>query len=357
MTLRAQDLGIAQGAMEHGPRNKITDVPGVTVGHATVHEGNVHTGVTIVMPGEGNPFARKRVAASYVHNGYGKTCGLVQIDELGLLETPIALTNTLCVGRVADALVGYVLEQCSHDGTEALSISPVVGECNDSDINDIRTRAAGEAELRRAIELAGADFEEGSVGAGAGTRCFGLKGGIGSSSRLVHLGDETFTVGVLVQSNYGSTEDLVLEGAPLGRRILAEQRAAEAAGAQAAAASHEDRGSIMTVIATDLPVSSRQLRRIIRRAGVGIARTGAYTGHGSGEVMIGFSTANPVDVADTSPVRACAVMAEGQINQAFKAVAEATHEAILNSMLASPATRALDGRMFHSLTEYVPRLL
>ncbi len=354
---RARELGLAWGDMEPGALDKITDVPGVTVGHATVHEGDVHTGVTVVLPGGGNPFARKLVAASYVHNGFGKSCGLVQIDELGLIETPIALTNTLCVGRVADALVGHVLDQCAQDGTEALSISPVVGECNDSDINDIRTRTLGRGDLDRAIAGACRDFAEGSVGAGTATRCFGLKGGIGSASRVVRLGDEAYTVGVLVQSNYGSTEDLVLGGVPLGRRILEEQRRAEAAGAEAAAVSHEDRGSIMTVVATDLPVSSRQLKRIVRRAGVGIARTGAYTGHGSGEVMIGFSTANRVDVRDDAPVRTCRVMAEQHINLAFKAVAEATHEAIVNSMLASPATRALDGRTFHSLSEYVPRLL
>ena len=354
---RARDLGVATGMMKPGALNKITDVPGVAVGHATVREGSVNTGVTVVLPAGGNLFARKLVAAAYVHNGFGKTCGLVQVAELGTLETPIALTNTLCVGRMADALVGYTLEQCAADGTKALSINPVVGECNDCDINDIRTRSLCEKHLREAVANARPDFAEGAVGAGTGTTCFGLKGGIGSASRLVRIGDETYTVGVLVQSNYGSTVDLVLDGAPLGKRILAEQAAATAAGADAPATATEDQGSIMTVVATDLPASSRQLERIIRRAGVGIARTGAYTGHGSGEVMVGFTTANRRDSVGGAEVRTYRVMEEDQINLAFKAVAEATHEAIVNSMLAAPAVPGLDGRVFHSLAEYVPRLL
>ena len=302
---RISDYGYRIGHHESGPQNKITDVPGVRVGHATVESGNQHTGVTVIVPGEGNPFLKKYLASAYVHNGFGKTCGLVQVQELGTLETPIALTNTLNVGKVADAMISWMIQQ------------------------------------------ADTDFAEGDIGAGTGTICYGLKGGIGSASRTLVLDGKTYTIGVLVQSNFGATRDLKISGKPAGEKILERIRKEECG------SSAEDRGSIMTVLATDLPVSERQLYRIIRRCGVGIARTGAYTGHGSGEIMIGFTTANRVDTKSTCEVEACARIKEEKINEAFEAAAEAVEEAILNSMVTAKEKRGLDGARYRSLAEFL----
>ena len=248
-----------------------------------------HTGVTVIVPGPDNAFANHYTAAAYVHNGFGKSAGLVQLEELGTLETPIALTNTLNVGKVWDALVDIVIEQCQSDGLEPMSINPVVGECNDCRINQIQKRAVGEKEVRQAFAAASEEFEEGDVGAGAGTICYGMKGGIGSASRVICIGEKENTIGVLVQSNFGATEDFILNGEAVGPKILEWKQEKDDM-----AASEEDKGSIMSILATDLPLTSSQLKRILKRTGVGIARTGGYTGHGSGEVMIGFTTANRI---------------------------------------------------------------
>ena len=281
-----EHTAIRCGTLPRGPKNKISDVAGVTVGHATVLGERTRTGVTVVLPGTDNVFLNKRIAAAYVHNGFGKTLGTVQMQELGTLETPIALTNTLNVGLVHDALVGYTLDRCAADGTPCFSVNPVVGECNDCTLNDIARRAVHAEHVRSAIETASADFAEGDIGAGAGTLCYGFKGGIGSASRQIEIDGERFTVGALVQSNFGRTADLVIDGRRVGEEILLRMAQAPFTPAQV------DKGSIITVIATDLPVSSRQLYRILRRAGVGLAQTGSFMGHGSGEVMLGFSTAN-----------------------------------------------------------------
>ena len=196
---RISDYGYRIGHHESGPQNKITDVPGVRVGHATVESGNQHTGVTVIVPGEGNPYLKKYLASAYVHNGFGKTCGLVQVQELGTLETPIALTNTLNVGKVADAMISWMIQQTKKEGEDVFSINPVVGECNDSRINEICNRVVGEKELYQALEQADTDFAEGDIGAGTGTICYGLKGGIGSASRTLVLDGKTYTIGVLVQ--------------------------------------------------------------------------------------------------------------------------------------------------------------
>ena len=353
---RIRDYGITVGRLETGRRNKITDVPGVRVGHVTIKNQENHTGVTVILPGQDNAFVKKYTAASYVHNGFGKSCGLIQIDELGTLETPIALTNTLNVGLVWDALTEYVLEQCREDGAAARSINPVVGECNDSQINRIGKRAVSGEQVLEAIRQAGTDFEEGDVGAGAGTICYGLKGGIGSASRIVDVDGKAYTIGVLVQSNFGATKDLVLDGRPVGEDVVQLIAQRKKAGEKSAASMH-DQGSIMTILATDLPVSDRQLKRIIRRAGVGIARTGAYTGHGSGEVMIGFTTANRIPPAKEGEVVSQTILHEDKINPAFQAAAEAAHEAILNSMVCAGRTVGLEGQIYYSLAEFLPELL
>ena len=352
---RIRDFGIVPGRMKPGKGNKITDVPGVLVGHCTIKNQENHTGVTVILPGGDNAFAKKYVAASYVHNGFGKSCGLVQIDELGTLETPIALTNTLNVGVVWDALAEYVIRQCEKEQIPAKSLNPVVGECNDSQINHIEKRGVREEHVWEAIACASVDFAEGDVGAGAGTICYGLKGGIGSASRVVELYGREYTIGVLVQSNFGATRDFVLDGVWMGERILewkAEReggRILDSAGPMAV--SESDKGSIMTILATDLPVSDRQLRRILRRTAVGIARTGAYTGHGSGEVLIGFSTANRIPMAAGEEPEVQSVIHESLINHGFQGAAEAAHEAILNSMVCAGRTAGIDGQVYYGLGE------
>ena len=323
------------GEMQHGPGNRITDVPGVRVGHCTVDRGENHTGVTVVLPGPSNPFVDKLTAASFVLNGFGKTTGLLQIDELGTLETPIALTNTLNVGLVHDAMVSYMVRRCEEEGVPIRSVNPVVCECNDGGINRITKRAVGEQEVFEAIAQAAVEFEQGAVGAGRGTVCYGLKGGIGSSSRIMKIDGKTYTLGVLVQSNYGATRDLRLTGLP-----------EEIPDSQAC-----DQGSIILIVATDLPLTSRQLKRVIKRTSVGMARLGSYIGHGSGEVMVGFTTSRPQQVSPH--VFSLPMLEESELNQAFRAAGEAAEEAILLSMLYASSDQTLDGKRIHSLREYL----
>lgn len=327
------------GRLEHGFRNSITDVPGVTVGHCTVDTEYHKTGVTVVMPCQDDMFKNKLVAACHVLNGFGKTAGLMQIQELGTLETPIALTNTLNVGLVHDAMVEHMALQAERNGYSIRSVNPVVCECNDASLNDIRNRAVTQKEVFRAIESASSAFLEGDVGAGKGMTCHGLKGGIGSSSRVIEIGGEKFTVGVLVLTNHGSTSDLVIEGEKVGEQID-----------RALHCDAPDKGSCIMILATDLPVTDRQLGRIIRRMSVGLARLGSYIGHGSGEVMVGFSTANRVP--DDGAMMNYRCIHENQINAAFRAAAEATEEAVVRSMLAAQTVRSWDGTVRRSLKEF-----
>lgn len=344
---RIADYGIQIGCMKKGGLNKITDVPGVRVGHATLCDEHHHTGVTVILPCEDNMFAQKLTAASFVLNGFGKTQGLVQIDELGTLETPIALTNTLNVGLVHDALVSVMAERCKADHVPMHSINPVVGECNDAQLNDIVDRPVHEEHVRAAIESACVDFDEGDVGAGAGTVCHGLKGGIGSASRIIEIAGKPYTIGVLVQSNHGCLEELTVNGRRLGEEIIARRNAEPIP-------EPNDRGSIMMVTATDLPVSDRQLRRIIKRCSVGLARCGSYFGHGSGDVMIGFTTANRMPAGGMHRVITQQVLTEHTLELAFRAIAEATQEAVLNSLSCADDVKAADGRVFEGIGKYLP---
>lgn len=319
-----------------GPRNLITDVEGVKVGHCTIAHGDHQTGVTVIHPSSKNPFVHKLTAASFVLNGFGKTQGLVQIDELGTLETPIALTNTLNVGLVHDALVQYMIDRCEEEKEAPVrSINPVVCECNDAYLNDIRKRAVGYPQVMEAIENASESFALGAVGAGRGTICYGFKGGIGSASRLMKIGDETYTMGILVQSNYGSREDLRLPGLKEARRIE----------------STEDKGSIIMIIATDLPLSERQLKRVIKRASVGMARLGSYIGHGSGEVMVGFTTADPHE--NEGSFRTQRMLREDLMNIPFRAVGECCEEAIIRSMMEAETVVGYEGHKVESIREYL----
>lgn len=343
MSRRIRDRGVVIGSLPPGPGNRITDVPGVTVGHCTVREGDACTGVTVILPCPENPFAHKLCAASFVWNGFGKTAGLVQVDELGRLESPIALTNTLNVGLVQDALVEYMLRRCQAEGVKITSFNPVVGECNDSGLNHIARRAVGLDQVLAAIDSADTDFALGDVGAGAGTQCHGLKGGIGSASRVLEIEGQKYTLGILVQSNYGKLEDLRLDGAAIGRDIARRLAAPDA----------PDQGSIMMIVATDLPVNERQLGRIIRRASVGLARLGSYVGHGSGEVMIGFTTACRFDHEGAPAVCSQPVLREELLDGAFRAVAECCEEAVLDSMVCAAPARLPEGEILHSLDEFI----
>lgn len=334
------------GKLSRGIYNKITDVPGVKVGHTTLRNGEINTGVTVILPCEDNAFTHKLIATAYVHNGFGKTLGSVQMQELGTLETPIALTNTLNVGLVHDALVDYTLDRCQAEGVKATSVNAVVGECNDSQLNAIGLRSVKAAHVREAIDAACLDFEEGNVGGGTGTLCYGFKGGIGSASRVIKIGGEKFTIGILVQSNFGATADLIVGGEPVGKEL------AKIRGNGWAAPTQTDQGSIMTVLATDLPVTSRQLYRIVRRTGVGLARTGSYVGHGSGEIMLAFTTANRVPANSEEPFISGRYLRDDLLDVAFRAAAEAEEEAVLSSMLHAKAAYGLDGRYWPSLADF-----
>ncbi len=356
---RLRDYGLTIGTLPTGQRNKITDVPGVKVGHCTIDDDRHKTGVTVILPAEGNLYARPLTAAVHVINGYGKTAGLMQIGELGTLETPIVLTGTLNVGKMCNALVGYTVEMCARDGVPCRSVNPVVGETNDGTLSAGADRPAEAEHLQQAIDAASDDFSEGDVGAGKGTICHGLKGGIGSASRVMDIGEESYTLGVLVQTNYGGIEELRLDGLPVGRAVLdmiaAEHSAAEGDPVEG----QDDIGSIMIVVGTDLPVSELQLGRILRRATVGLARMGSHIGHGSGDVVIGFTTANRRE-AQPAPVRTVRVLSDDRLEIAFRAVAECVEEAIADSIIAADRVVGFDGEntvTVRALSEFLPEAI
>ena len=351
---RIRDFGISVGSLPTGEKNKITDVPGVRVGQITIDTDKSKTGVTVIIPAEGNLHTHPVMGACHVINGFGKTAGLMQVEELGTIETPIALTGTLNVGKVHNALVSYTVAQCEGEGGFARSVNPIVGETNDGTLSYGAIRPTDEAQVLEAINNASDDFSEGDVGAGKGTVCFGLKGGIGSASRVININEEKYTVGALVQTNFGCIEDLRIDGLPVGRqviRMMAEEKARAITG-------QDDIGSIMIVIGTDLPVSELQLKRILKRATVGLARTGSYIGHGSGDVVIGFSTANRR--GGDEAIRNLTVISNGHIDKAFRAVAESVEEAIYNSMVAADRVVGFNGRetvTVRALNEFLPEAI
>jgi D-aminopeptidase len=322
---RARDLGLHPGRFEPGRWNAITDVAGVRVGHVTLVAGDdVRTGVTAILPHGGNLFRDKVAGAVYVFNAFGKLVGSTQVEELGEIETPIVLTNTLSVWDAARGLVDWTLKQPGNE--DVRSVNPVVGETNDGWLNDIRGRHVRPEHVLAALEAAReGPFALGSVGAGTGTMALGWKGGIGTSSRRLGPGDGGFTLGVLVQSNFGGT--LTMAGVPVGRELAPPPRP-------------DAGGSCMMVVATDAPLDARQLRRLAARAVHGMARAGASGSHGSGDYVIAFSTTRcfgpeapppppPVDDARLSPL--------------FEAVAEATEEAIIDSLLQATTVYGRDG--------------
>jgi D-aminopeptidase len=331
--VRARDIGVAPGRLPPGPLNAITDVPGVRVGQVTRVEGDsVRTGVTAVVPHPGNVFQDKVPAAVSVANGFGKMTALSQIRELGEIETPIVLTNTLSVPQGADGVIAWTLAQPGNE--QVRSVNAVVGETNDGALNDIRRRVITRQDVLGAIGAAkGGPVEEGAVGAGTGTVAFGWKGGIGTSSR--RLADTGWTVGVLVQSNYGG--DLLMAGVPLQAELKRLGRLAEGPPASAD-------GSIMIVVATDAPLSDRNLERLASRAFAGLARTGSGFSNGSGDYAIAFSTADGVRRTPARRMAASPIvdLPNDLVSPLFVAVADATEEAIYNSMLMAHTVRSRD---------------
>src|SRR6266487_459978 len=333
---RAREAGVAVGVLPVGQLNAITDVAGVSVGHVTLIRGdNVRTGVTAILPHGGNLFREKVPAAVFIGNAFGKLAGSTQVNELGEIETPVMLTSTLNVPRVADATIDYMLALPGNEDVQ--SINPLVGETNDGYLNDIRGRYAGREEVFAAIRNArGGAVEEGCVGAGTGTVAFGFKGGIGTSSRKLPRSLGGYTVGVLVQTNFGGI--LTINGAPVGRelgRYYLKEELETKSSTNPGMADNPD-GSIIVVIATDAPIDHRNLQRLAARSMMGLARTGAAGSNGSGDYAIAFSTANDLRIRNSANSRnqkpAAALLSNDAMSPLFLAVIEATEEAIYNSM-------------------------
>lgn len=341
---RIRDYGVVIGTLPIGKTNSITDVPGVTVGHCTVSEGSVQTGVTAVFPHGGNLFRDKVMAACHVINGFGKTAGTIQIEELGTIETPIVLTNTLSVGIAYDAVVQRLLAENPDIGLTTGTVNPVICECNDGYLNDIRGGHVKQDHVWQALDAAGPTFDQGAVGAGTGMSCYGLKGGIGSASRQITLDQTIFTLGAFVLANFGLIDDLTVDGKRAGLSIkrLEEEKTRQ-----------KEQGSIIVILATDVPVTERQLKRLARRAAIGIARTGSFIANGSGDVVISFTTANRVNHDEQRGIVPLRSINENQINPLFRAVAESVEEAILNALVAADPIQGRDGHMRRSLAEYM----
>ena len=344
-TLSAQDKNLRQhgidiGVMETGTMNAITDVEGVRVGHKTIiEEDNIRTGATAIIPHEGNIFQRKVPAAVYVGNGFGKLAGSTQIEELGNLETPIILTNTLSVPTAADALIDYTFSFEANNNV--YSVNPVVGETNDGYLNDIRGRHVQKDDVLAAIDDAKTgSVEQGNIGAGTGTTAFGFKGGIGTSSRKLPDNLGGYTVGVLVQSNFGGV--LQVAGVPVGKELGKYYLSDEL--------NETPDGSCMIVVATDAPLTSRNLKRLAKRAMLGLAKTGGVASNGSGDYVIAFSTAETVGVSYQSEeaIREQQVLRNSAMSPLFMAVNEATEEAIINSLFHA---ETMTGRNGHTVRE------
>lgn len=345
--MRLRDFHVSPGRLLAGTLNAITDVPGVKVGHVTLISGEgrlqagtgpIRTGVTAILPHDGNLFREKVPAGVFTINGFGKATGFEQIRTRGVIETPILLTNTLNIGRVSDALISYMLRENPDIGLTTGTVNPVVGECNDGFLNDLRGRHVREEHVWAAIDGAsGGAVAEGNVGAGTGTACYQFKGGIGTSSRLVM--DGRYTVGALAQTNHGSRAELMMLGVPIGMHLIEDHMP------------QPGPGSIMIVLATDAPLDSRQLTRLATRATFGLARTGTTSHDGSGDFVIAFSTANrwlhaPAEV-EQSVIRM--TEAEKAINELFLAAVESVEEAILNALVAAETMTGRDGNTLHAL--------
>ncbi|MDH3648237.1 MAG: P1 family peptidase [Saprospiraceae bacterium] len=340
-TKRLRSYGIEVGIFQPGELNAITDVLGVRVGHSTVIVGDsIRTGVTAILPHEGNLFQQKVPAAIYIGNGFGKLTGYSQVKELGNIETPIILTNTLSVPVASNTLIGYTLNQAGNE--EVRSVNPVVGETNDGRLNDIRGRHLTEQDVLLAIQKAkGGVVREGNVGAGTGTICFGYKGGIGTSSRIIPASLGGFTVGVLVQSNFGGV--LQVNGAPVGKELKKYPYQDDIR--------QGGDGSCMMIVITDAPLSPRNLERLAKRAMLGLGKTGGIASNGSGDYVIALSVAkkNLVKYQSENRIYQTEVLRNDAMTPLFMATIEATEEAILNSLFAAEAMTGRGGHTVEAL--------
>lgn len=356
---RPRDMGLSLGRLSPGPLNAITDVAGIKVGHVTCSEGGgplvpgkgpVRTGVTAILPHGGNLFQEKVEAAVHVVNGFGKTCGIPQVQELGTLETPVLLTNTLNVGRAADALITYMCRQNPEIGIDTGTVNPFVGECNDGYLNDIQGRHVKEEHVLAAIAgAAPGPVEEGAVGAGTGMSAFEFKAGIGTASRVLALEFGGFTVGVLVLANFGRRVELEVAGVPVGRELEHWKPGPSPIGRTTppGESSGMPPGSVIVVIATDAPLSQRQLARLARRGAIGLARTGSGAANGSGDFVLAFSTTRRTPHRSAEPVRQVLEFLDDDrfAGPLFWAAIEATEEAVLNAVFMAPAVVGRDGNV------------
>jgi D-aminopeptidase len=343
---RLRQLGISIGDFATGPLNAITDVDGVTVGHATINRGEptddraniARTGVTAIVPRPGDIFSDRVVGGAFVLNGAGELSGLVQVQEWGLIETPILLTNTLSVGAVSQGAIQYLHERFPDTRSTVDVLIPLVGECDDSFLNAIGQHHITAEHVYEALDsAAGGPVAEGAVGAGTGMVSFDLKGGIGTSSRRVPEGDDCYTLGVLVQNNFGRIRDLRVDGAPVGRDLepwLEGQKKRRTL-----------HGSIIAVVATDAPVSTHQLNRLSKRVALGLGRAGSYAAHGSGEIILAFSTANVVPRSSEARLLHFTQLSNEWMNPLYQAAIECTEEAVLNSLCMAEDTRGVDGHI------------
>lgn len=340
-----ENIKLKIGKLQKGKNNLITDVKGVKVGHKTLDNGNIKTGVTAIIPHSDNIFREKLICSSYVINGFGKSVGLVQINELGTLETPIILTNTLSVGTCSTALVKYMLKENDDIGVTTGTVNPVVCECNDGYLNDIRGLHVKEEDVFDAIENAEINFKEGNIGAGTGMSCYQLKGGIGSASRVLKLDDKEYTIGSLVLSNFGLKEDLLVDGIKVGEKILEKE------------SEELEKGSIIIILATDIPMNERQLKRIAKRVPIGLARTGSHIGNGSGDIVIAFSTANRIKHYEENEIVNIKIINENIIDKVFRGVIECVEEAVISSLLHSEKTIGTSEHKRESLKKYIDYLV
>jgi D-aminopeptidase len=337
------------GSLPSGALDAITDVPGVAVGHCTLANGATQTGATVLLPQPGNLFLHKLPAGLAVINGFGKSVGLMQVQELGVLESPIALVNTFAVGVAGTALIRDALAQNPELARSLPTLNPLVFECNDGWLNDARVLALQESHVARALAAARnaqgqAGFEQGSVGAGRGMSCHGLKGGIGSASRCLTWQGQHYRLGALVLANQGRPEALTIAGRRIGAQLQA----------RLASTDSEERGSIIVLLATDAPLDARQLARVARRAAAGLARTGSDYGHGSGDIALAFSTAWRVPQLASEPMPAVALLHESALDGFFQGAAEATEQAILHALFAATSVAGRDGHVRHALSELAP---
>jgi D-aminopeptidase len=339
----------AIGSLPAGPHGSIADVAGVTVGHCTLDDGALQTGVTVVRVHGGDAYRDKVPAAATVINGFGKSIGLVQIEELGVLETPIALTNTFGVAAVADAQIREAIAHNPQIGREWPTVNPLVLECNDGYLNDIQALAVTGEHYRTALAEAGSEFARGSIGAGRGMSCFDLKGGIGTASCAASIAGKPYRVGALVLANFGRLPTLTLGGVPLGR-ALARRIAGQPT---SAATAPPEQGSIIMLIATDAPRDSRQLKRLSMRAAAGLARAGSVYGHGSGDIALAFSTAYTVPhAADFVAVPPC--VSDARLDPLFHAAADSVERAIVDALWQATTVTGRDGHRRPALADVAP---